>query len=110
MGRGDVVGRTVSRSEDPSDRPADGKDFAHDRIQPLRDRRHLGRWRALARHLGRRRERAETSRSANGPSAREARYASGSARVRARIRWWRAILLWRWNERKGASGPPPALK
>ena len=33
--------------------PADRGDSSHDRVQPLRHRGHLGRRRALARHLGR---------------------------------------------------------
>jgi hypothetical protein len=46
--------------------PDTGEDPAHDRIQPFRHRRHLGGWRALARHVGRGRERSSASRSADG--------------------------------------------
>jgi hypothetical protein len=52
--------------KDPSNRSRDRGDSSHDRVQPLRDRRHLGRRRALARHLGRCRERVAASRSSNG--------------------------------------------
>ncbi len=53
VGGGDALGGAVSRPEDLSNRSRDRRDSSHDRVQPLRDRRHLGRWRALARHLGR---------------------------------------------------------
>ncbi len=39
--------------EDPSSRSPNRGDSSHDRVQPLRHRGHLGRRRALARHLGR---------------------------------------------------------
>ena len=52
-------------AEDPSDRSRNRRDPAHHRIQPLRHRRDLGRRRAVARHLGRRRERSAARRSAN---------------------------------------------
>ena len=56
--------------------PRDRGDPAHHRIQPLRHRRHLGRRRAVARHLGRRRERTAARRSANRRGAGEARHAA----------------------------------
>ena len=39
--------------EDPSNRSPNRGDSSHHRVQPLRHRGHLGRRRALARHLGR---------------------------------------------------------
>ncbi len=39
-------------AEDPPGRSSDGRDPAHHRVQPLRHGGHLGRRRALARHLG----------------------------------------------------------
>ena len=57
LGRGQPVGGAVPRSQDPPGRSGDGRDSAHHRVQPLRHRRDLGRRRAVARHLGRRRER-----------------------------------------------------
>src|ERR1700752_3862493 len=47
------VGGEVSGPKDPSSRSANRVDSSHRRVQPLRHRRHLDRWRALARHLGR---------------------------------------------------------
>ena len=57
LGRGQPLGRPVPRPQDPPDRPRDRRDPAHHRVEPLRHRRDLGRRRAVARHLGRRRER-----------------------------------------------------
>ncbi len=53
VGRRVALGRRISRAEDPSDRSRDGRDSSQHRVQALRHRRHVGRWRALARHLGR---------------------------------------------------------
>ena len=53
LGRRDAVGGAASEPEDPSNRSRNRGDPSHHRIQPLRHRGHLGRWRALARHLGR---------------------------------------------------------
>ena len=55
LGRRDALGRPVPRTEDPSDRSGNRARPSHHRIRPLRHRCHLGRRRALARHLGRRR-------------------------------------------------------
>ena len=46
--------------------PADRRGPAHHRVQPLRHRRHLGGRRAVARHLGRRRERDRPGRPRTG--------------------------------------------
>ena len=46
--------------------PDTGSGSSHHRIQPLRHRSHLGRWRALARHVGRRRKRFAACRTSNG--------------------------------------------
>ena len=62
--------------ENSSSRSRDGGDSSHHRIQPRRHRGHMGRRRALARHLGGRRERCEARRSWNGKGAGEARDAS----------------------------------
>ena len=86
--------------------PETGRDSSHHRVQPLRHRRHLDRRRALARHLGRRRERFEASRSSNGRGPGEARDAAWSRRVGARIRWRRSVLLRRRKQRQGESRPP----
>ena len=66
LGRRHAVGGAVSRPEDPSGRSRDRRDPSHHRVQPLRHRGHLGRRRALARHLGSRRERAAARRSRTG--------------------------------------------
>ncbi len=79
-------GWALSGAEDPSDRSADRGDSSQHRVQALRHRGHLGRWRALARHLGRRRERFEASRSANGRGPRDGRSAIGDRGVRAGVR------------------------
>ena len=65
--------------------PADRGDPSHDRVQPLRHRRHLGRRRAVARHLGRRRERVcggsirEPERSWRGSTCRAGVASRGSS-------------------------------
>ena len=66
LGRRDALGRAVSQPEDPSNRSRNRGDSSHHRVQPLRHRGHLGRRRALARHLGRRRERIAADRSQTG--------------------------------------------
>ena len=106
VGRGHALGRAVSRPQDPSDRSRDRRDPAHDRVEPLRHRRDLGRRRALARHLGRRRERPAAHRSAHGRGARAARDAGRSRRVGARVRRRRSVLLRRRQQRQGAGRPP----
>ena len=59
---GNALGRATSQAQDPSGRSRDRQDSAHHRVEPLRYRRHLGGWRTLARHLGRRAKRpASTS-------------------------------------------------
>ncbi len=66
VGGRSAVGGATSGPEDPSNRPPDRGDPAHHRVQPRRHRGHLGRRRALARHLGRRRERCAADRSSDG--------------------------------------------
>ena len=46
VGRGDALGRALSRPEDPPDRSRYRRDSPHHRVQPLRHRRDLGRRRA----------------------------------------------------------------
>ena len=53
VGRRDALGGAASGPEDPSDRSPNGGNSSHHRVQPRRHRGHLGRRRALARHLGR---------------------------------------------------------
>jgi glutamine cyclotransferase len=50
---GDALGGAASRPEDPSSRSPNRENSSHHRVQSRRHRRHLGRRRALARHLGR---------------------------------------------------------
>ncbi len=83
---------------------------SHDRVQPLRDRRHLDQRRTLARHLGRRRERRAACRSANGRGPGETRDAVRRRRVGARVRRRRSILLRRRAEREGESRPTAQAK
>src|SRR3989441_9600927 len=106
VGRRDALGGAVSGPEDPSSRSPNRGDSPHHRVQPRRHRGHLDRRRALARHLGRRRERFEASRSSNGRGPGEARDAARSERVGARVRWRRSVLLRRRKEREGESRPP----
>ena len=63
LGRGQSVGGAVPRSQDSPDRSRDRRHPAHYRVQPVCHRRDLGRWRVVARHLGRRRERHPPHRS-----------------------------------------------
>ena len=56
-------------------------------VQTLRDRGHLGRWRTLARHLGRGGKRCEAGRSSNGRAPGEPRNAGRNGGVGARSRW-----------------------
>ena len=105
VGRRDAVGRPVSRAEDPPGRSRDRRDPSHHRVQPLRHRRHLGRRRAVARHLGRRRERRAAHRSADRRGAGEARDAGGRRRVGARVRRRRSVLLRRRKQRQGEGHP-----
>ena len=78
LGRGHALGRAVSRAQDPPGRSRDRRDPAHHRVEPLRHRRDLGRRRAVARHLGRRRERAAPHRSRNRRGAGASRHAAGT--------------------------------
>jgi hypothetical protein len=84
--------------------PASGEVLRSNRVQPLRHRGHLGRRRALARHLGRRRERPETRRSPDGQvpwsgsRCRPARGCRGSSPMAA-------IGSSAQEERAGRSGP-----
>ena len=107
VGRGVALGGAISRPEDPSDRSRNRSDPSHHRVQPLRHRRHLGRGRALARHLGKRRERFAANRSANRRSPGEARNAARGQRVGARVRRRRSVLLRRRKQRQGESRSPP---
>ena len=85
LGRGQPVGRPVPRPQDPPDRSRDRRHPAHHRVQPLRHRRDLGRRRAVARHLGRRRERHPPHRPGERRGARAARDAVRRRRQRARV-------------------------
>ncbi len=58
LGRGIALGRrSIATARSIQIDPETGAILRTIESQPLRHRRHLGRWRALARHLGRRRER-----------------------------------------------------
>ena len=46
VGRRYALGRAVSEPEDSSNRSRNWRDSPHHRVQPLRHRGHLGRWRA----------------------------------------------------------------
>ena len=81
LGRRHALGGPASRPEDPSNRSPNWGDLRTMRVQPCRHRGHLDRRRALARHLGRRRERGEKSRSSNGRGPGEARNAARSWRI-----------------------------
>lgn len=48
-----TLGGAVSGPEDPSNRCPDRGNSSYHRVQPLRHRGHLERWRIVARHLGR---------------------------------------------------------
>jgi hypothetical protein len=63
LGGGDALGRAAPGSEDLPDRPRERRHPAHDRVEPLRHRSHVGGWRALARHLGGVRRRHPADRS-----------------------------------------------
>ena len=52
VGGREPLGRAASQTQDPSGRSADRRDPSHHQVKPLRHRRHLGRWRTLARHAG----------------------------------------------------------
>ena len=92
--------------ENPPNRSRDGSDSSHHRIQPHRHRCHVGRRRALARHLGRRGKRIAADRSANGRSAGTSRDAGRNWRLGTRIRWRRSVFLRRRKQRKGESHSP----
>jgi hypothetical protein len=66
----------------------------------------LGRWRDVARHLGRRRERSAAHRSTNRRSAGDNRDANGRHRLGAGVRRRRSVLLRRRHQRQGARRPP----
>ena len=74
------MGRHRDR-KNPSDRSGDRGDPSHPRVQPVRHRGHLGRRRALARRVGRRRVRIEARRSSDGSGAGKSRDAARSGRV-----------------------------
>jgi hypothetical protein len=95
LGRRHALGGPVSGTEDSPDRPGNWSDPSHHRIQPLRHRRHLGRWRDVAWYLGGRRERSEAHRSTNRRGPRADRDAARHCRVGARIRRRGSVLLWR---------------
>ena len=82
-------GRSCARSRPPVSSPGD-----------------LGRRGALARHPGRRGERPETDRPANGRGPGDAPEGARTGRFGARIRWWRPVLLRRRHERDGEGRPP----
>ncbi len=86
--------------------PQDRSDPSHHRVQPLRHRRDLGGRRALARHLGRRRERSATHRSADRRGSREPRDAGRDGRVGPGIRRRRPVLLRRRRQRQSQSRSP----
>ena len=96
--------------KNPSNRSRDRRDSSHHRIQSLRHRGHLGRWRTLARHMGRRPERSEANRSPNGRGPGEARVAAWHRRVRARVRWRRSVLLRRRPVRQGQGSPEAEME
>ena len=73
LGGRDALGGAAPGEEDPPDRSRDRRHPAHDRVEPLRHRRHLGRRRALARDLG-----GERVRHPAGRSRRPARCSPGS--------------------------------
>ncbi len=52
LGRGQPVGGAVPGAQDPPDRSRHRRADPQHRFQPLRHRRDLGRWRAVARHVG----------------------------------------------------------
>ena len=106
LGRRLAVGRTISRAQDPSDRSGDGDGSSHHRKQALRHRRDLGRRRALAWHLGRRRQRRAADRSRNGKSAGAARPACRDDGFRVGVRWRRSLVLRRRRSRQCESGAP----
>jgi hypothetical protein len=64
---------TLSRQEDPPGRSRYRRDSPHHRVEPLRHRRDVGRWRVVAWHVGGRGERCSPHRSADRRSARAAR-------------------------------------
>jgi hypothetical protein len=74
------------------DRHRDGRDLAHDRVEPLRHRRHVGRRRTLARHVGRRPERDPAHRPRERQGSGTAHHARGRWRVGPRVRWRRLVL------------------
>src|SRR5262249_51644411 len=76
----------------------------------LRHRCHLGRRRALARHLGGRRERFAASRSSNRRGPGKDRDAAWTERFRTRVRWRRSVLLRGRKERKGEGRSPARAK
>ena len=86
--------------------PGDRRDPAHHRVQPLRHRRDLGRRRAVARHLGRGRERDPPDRPGERRRARAAGDAARHRRQRARVRRRGSLLLRRRRERKGPRRAP----
>ena len=57
LGRGEPLGGATPQQADQAARPGDGRGAAQHRVEQIRHRRDLGRGRAVARHLGRRRER-----------------------------------------------------
>ncbi len=107
LGRRVALGRGIQGAEDPSGRSADRCRPSHHRKQPLRHRCHLGRWRTLARHLGKRRERIAARRPSDGRGSGNARHACRHRRLGARVRWWRSILL-RWGKQRQGKNRPPA--
>ena len=93
-------GSAASRPQDPSDRSRNRSDPSHHRVEPLRHRRHLGRRRTLAWHLGRRRERSAPHRPQTGEVLERLEMPAG-ARVGAGVGRRRPVLLWRREQRQG---------
>ena len=65
LGPRDALDGSISQPKNPSNRSRYRGGASHHQIQPLRHRSHLGRRRALARHVRRRRERFTTRRHSN---------------------------------------------
>ena len=105
LGRRQPVGRRVPRSQDPPDRSGNRRHPANHRVRPLRHRRDLGRRRAVARNLGRGRQRHPPDRPGQRRRARASRDAARHRRQRAGIRRRGSLLCG-----GGASGKVRAVR
>ena len=85
--------------------PETGKILRTIEFEPLRYRRHLGGWRTLARHLGRRAKRPASNRSAKRRGSGAARHAARADRVGVGIERQRHVLLRRRKQRESESRP-----